>query len=78
VSSGGLGLGLIKKSFLNYPQRHQIFTTSQQDKKKKPFQGTYQTLTHGSQHLRLMVNIQLGRPGPTLQGFKKWGTKFVN
>ena len=57
----------------------------------KPLQGTTQTLTRvidtwqshvtltrGRQHLRLTVNVQIGLPGPILQGFIKVGTKFVN
>jgi len=29
------------------------------------------TLTHGSQRLKLMVNVQIGLSGPILQGFIK-------
>lgn len=53
----------------------------------KPLRGTTQTLTRGSQRLRLTVNVQIGLPGPILQEFIKLedqiyelnyrGTKFV-
>jgi len=33
-------------------------------------------LTHDSQHLRLRVNVQIGLPGPILQGFIKLGDKI--
>ena len=32
---------------------------------------SHMTLTRGSQRLRLTVNIQIGLPGPILQGFIK-------
>jgi len=37
----------------------------------KSLQETTQTLTRGSQCVRLMVNVQIGLPGPILQGFIK-------
>ena len=33
-------------------------------------------LTHDSQHLRLRVNVQIGLPGPILQGFIKLGDQI--
>ena len=42
----------------------------------KPLQETTQTLTRGSQRLRLTVNIQIGLPGPILQGFIKLGDQI--
>ena len=40
---------------------------------KKKIQGAFQTLTHDSQRRCLTVNVQLRRPGPTLQDFTKHG-----
>ena len=39
--------------------------------KMKPLHGTTQTLTRGSQRLRLTVNIEIGLPRSILQGFIK-------
>ena len=47
-------------------------------KKMKFLQGTTQTLTRGSQRLRLTINVQIGLLGLILQEFIKLGTKFVN
>ena len=33
-------------------------------------------LTRGSQRLRLTVNVQIGFPGPILQGFRKLGDQI--
>jgi len=42
----------------------------------KSLQGTIQTLTRGSQRLRLTVNVQIGLPGSILQGFIKLGDQI--
>ena len=42
----------------------------------KPLQETTQTLTRGSQRLRLTVNIQIGLPEPILHGFIKLGDQI--
>ena len=38
---------------------------------REPLRRWHVTLTRGSQRLRLTVNIQIGLPGPILQGFIK-------
>jgi len=42
----------------------------------KPLQGITQTLTRGSQRLRLTVNVQIGLPGPILKRFIKLGDQI--
>ena len=42
----------------------------------KLLQETTQTLTRDSQRLRLTVNVQIGFPGPILQGFIKSGDQI--
>ena len=44
----------------------------------EPLRRWHVTLTGDSQLLRLTVNVQIGLPGPILQGFIKLGIKFVN
>jgi len=42
----------------------------------KPLQEITQTLTRGSQRLRLTVNVQIGLLEPILQGFIKLGDQI--
>ena len=65
----GIGVKLGTKSVI-LPTKNEAFTENHSDV------DTWQShlaLTHGSQRPRLMVNVQIGLPGPILQGFIKSG-----
>ena len=64
--------------FLGETRFHELVWVALVKKKCKPFQGTSQTLTRDIQRQRLMVNVQLTRPGSTLHKFIKRWTEFVN